>query len=189
MEKERSLIIAILSFIFAGIAYIVKDGIVGYIFVTLGLIIFVIFSIIYCKYLKDRAMQSNKDIIKNEDNHNIKNDIESTQITEIALLNEQDTPITYWGIYGKSSMVIGRDNGENNVDINLLNTTYASTIDVEHAVLNYSGGNWYIEDNCSKNGVGVIKKDGKEYKLNNAKPCLVEKGDIICISMERLKLC
>lgn len=97
-------------------------------------------------------------------------------------------PISYWQMYGKSSLVIGLDTGENKVDVNLLNTTYASIIDIEHAVLNYSGGNWYIEDNNSKNGISVKKSDGKKYRINNEKPCFVEKGDIIYISMAKLKL-
>lgn len=113
----------------------------------------------------------------------------SDQITELALLNDDLKPIAFWGMYGKASLVLGLDVGENQVDVNLLNSTYASTIDVEHAVLNYAGNNWYIEDLGSANGTSVQKRDGKKYKLTIGKPCLLEKGDIIYISLTKLKLC
>lgn len=109
------------------------------------------------------------------------------QITELALLNDEDKPIAFWGMYGKSSLVLGLDIGENKVDINLLNSTY--TLDVENAVLNYSGDKWYVEDNGSQNGTAIQKQDGKKYMLTASKPCLVEKGDIIYIGMTKLKLC
>ena len=111
------------------------------------------------------------------------------QITELALLNDEQQPIAFWEMYGKISLVLGLDIGENKVDVNLLNSTYSSTIDIEHAVLNYSGDKWYIEDLGSKNGTSIIKSDGKEYKITTNKPCLLEKNDIICISLTKLKLC
>lgn len=110
-------------------------------------------------------------------------------ITELALLNDDDKQIAFWEMYGKASLVIGLDVGENKVDVNLINSTYASTIDIEHAVMNYSGNKWYLEDLGSENGVSVVKSDGKKYKITAMKPCLVEKGDIIYISLTKLKLC
>lgn len=111
------------------------------------------------------------------------------QITELALLNDENQSVAFWGMYGKSSLVLGVDVGENKVDVNLLNSTYGSTIDVEHAVLNYSGDRWYIEDNGSKNGTAIQKQDGKKYMLTAGKPCRVEKGDILYIGMTRLQVC
>ena len=119
----------------------------------------------------------------------LQNNLLSDQITELALLNDENKHITYFSMHGKSSLVLGLDIGENMVDVNLLNSTYASTIDVEHAVLNYSGDKWYIEDLGSQNGTSIVKSDGKQYKLTTYKPCLVEKGDIIYISLTKLKLC
>lgn len=118
----------------------------------------------------------------------VKMDIISENITELVLLNDIDEPIGHWEMYGKISLVIGIDTGENNVNVNLMNTIYASMIEKEHAVLNYSSGKWYIEDLASQNGVALIKSDGKKYKLTSLKPCLVEKGDIIFIGLTRLKL-
>lgn len=42
---------------------------------------------------------------------------------------------------------------------------------VEHAVLNFFNGAWYIEDISSKNGVSIRKSDGKKYKISYGKPC------------------
>lgn len=113
----------------------------------------------------------------------------SDQITELALLNDEHEKIAFWGMYGKSSLVLGLDIGENKVDVNLLNSTYASTVDVEHAVLNYAENKWYIEDLGSENGTSIVKSDGKQYKLTIGKPCLVEKGDILYISLTKLQIC
>lgn len=109
-------------------------------------------------------------------------------LTELVLLSEDDKKLARWNIYGKNGLVIGRDIGENQVTINLEDTTYASMIDREHAVLNYSGDSWYIEDISEKNGVSVQKKDGRKYKLSYGKPCRLEGGDIIYIAMTRLQI-
>lgn len=110
-------------------------------------------------------------------------------ITELALLNDEGQAIAFWDMYGKSSLVIGLDTGENHVDVNLIHTLYASMLEVEHAVLNYSGGKWYVEDLGSQNGISILKSDGRLYKLTAAKPCLVEQGDVLCLSLTKLKLC
>ncbi len=108
--------------------------------------------------------------------------------TELVLLSEEGERIAAWNIYGKNGVVIGRDTGENHVDVNLDQTAYAGMIDVEHAVLNYSGDDWYIEDISSKNGVSVLKRDGKKYRIAYGKPCKTERGDIIYIGLTRLRL-
>lgn len=110
-------------------------------------------------------------------------------ITELILLNENDTELAHWDLYGKNGIVIGRDVGENYVTVNLSEATYASMIEVEHAVLNYSENDWYIEDISTKNGVSVQKSDGKKYKLAPLQPCKLEKGDIIYIALTRLLIC
>lgn len=108
--------------------------------------------------------------------------------TELALLNEEGGDIALWDIYGKNGIVIGRDVGENQVTVNLDHTEYASMIDVEHAVLNYTKDTWYVEDISSKNGVSVQKSDGRKYKLTYGKPCRLEQGDILFIGLARLLL-
>lgn len=111
-----------------------------------------------------------------------------TALTELVLLGEENDRLASWNIYGKNGLVIGRDVGENSVSVNLENSTYASMIDVEHAVLNYSGDGWYIEDISEKNGVSIQKQDGRKYKLTYGKPCKLEKGDIIYIALARLQI-
>lgn len=109
--------------------------------------------------------------------------------TEVVLLSEEDRPMASWPLYGKVSMVIGRDVGENQVNINLSASTYASMIEVEHAVLNYSSESWYVEDLASKNGVSVKKyADGRKYKLAANQPCKLDSGDIIYIGLTRLMI-
>jgi len=111
----------------------------------------------------------------------------AAKVTEVQLLNEEDQTLATWPLYGKISMVIGRDVGENQVDINLSSSTYASMVDAEHAVLNYTAGSWYVEDLASKNGVSVqSSKDGRKYKLAPDQPCRLDAGDIIYIGLARL---
>lgn len=109
-------------------------------------------------------------------------------LTELVLLGEENDRLASWNIYGKNGIVIGRDVGENQVSVDLDGSVYASMIDVEHAVLNYSGDNWYIEDISEKNGVSIQKQDGRKYKLSYGKPCRLEKGDVICIALAKLQI-
>jgi len=114
---------------------------------------------------------------------------ESGLVTEIALLSEEDTELYIWDIYGKTAVVIGRDVKENQVDIDLNASPYASMVEIEHAVMNFSSGNWYIEDLGSKNGIRIKKAaDDKVYQLSADTPCRVERGDILYIGLNRLVL-
>ena len=111
----------------------------------------------------------------------------AAKVTEVLLLNEEDQTLANSSLYGKVCMVIGRDAGENQVDINLVSSAYASMVDVEHAVLNYTGGSWYVEDLASINGVSVQSgKDGRKYKLAPDQPCKLDAGDILYIGLARL---
>lgn len=114
---------------------------------------------------------------------------DSELITEIVLLSEEDTELLTWDLYGKTAMVIGRDVKENQVDIDLGRSPYASMVEIEHAVLNFSGGNWYVEDLGSSNGISVKKEeDGRTYKLSSDTPCRLERGDCLYIGLNRLIL-
>ena len=114
---------------------------------------------------------------------------DSDEITQITLLNEKGQGVTSWELYGRTSAVIGKDLGNNFVDIDLSKSPYAAMIDVEHAVLNYAGGNWYVEDLNSENGISVKKFDKAErYKLSVSQPCKLDFGDIIFVGMCQLKL-
>lgn len=115
--------------------------------------------------------------------------IGSNNISQISLLNKKGEPVNSWELYGRTSAVIGKDIGENKVDIDLSDNPYSSMIDVEHAVLNYADGNWYIEDLGSQNGLS-IKKLGQSgvYKLSSLQPCKLDCGDIIFIGVCQLRL-
>lgn len=113
----------------------------------------------------------------------------SEQITEIVLLSEEDTELMAWDMYGKTALLIGRDVRENQVDIDLGKSPYASMVEIEHAVLNYSSGNWYVEDLGSQNGISVKKAgDGKRYQLLADTPCRLDQGDCLFIGINRLLL-
>ncbi len=110
-------------------------------------------------------------------------------ITQITLLNESGDGIFSWELYGKTSAVIGKDVGENLVDIDLSRSPYAAMIDIQHAILNYADGNWYIEDLGSANDISVKKFDDNEiYRLSASEPCKLDFGDVIFIGMCQLKL-
>ena len=114
---------------------------------------------------------------------------EDEAVSKIPLLNKYGNPVNSWELYGKMSAVIGKDIGENHVDIDLSKNPYSSMIDVEHAFLNYANGKWYIEDLDSRNGIS-IKKFGQDnvYKLSSQQPCKLDFGDVIFIGMCQLKI-
>lgn len=116
-------------------------------------------------------------------------DTGKTEISEILLLGEDNNITDTWDIYRKTSIVFGRDEGENQVDISLKNTDYAGTVDGEHAVMNYSSGSWYIEDLDSENGTRIQRNgEDKPYRVSSREPCRVEKGDIIYLGLAPLKI-
>ena len=111
-------------------------------------------------------------------------------ISEILLLGEEGNAAAAWDIYGKTSIVFGKDERENQVDVNLKNTDYAGTIDGEHAVMNYCDGSWYIEDLDSVNGTRLQRGgEGRKYRVSSREPCKVEKNDIIYLGLAPIKIC
>lgn len=117
-----------------------------------------------------------------------KRDANGRGIQELLLLDEEGNEISAWHIGGKTSLLIGRDEHKENVDINLQNTEYGGMVDRQHAVLNYAAGQWYIEDLGSRNGVRIQDaKDGKLYQVSKEHPCRINAGDIIFIGNTRLR--
>ncbi len=178
MKKAINWLIAILSAMIAIILILETECSLIWILVVAA------FSLLHIIW----ALRKNQNEEKSEDLQTNTPLLPYTAITEVVLLGEDNNRLASWNIYGKNGIVIGRDVGENNVSINLDNSTYASMIDIEHAVLNYSGDNWYIEDISDKNGVSIQKQDGRKYKLTYGKPCKLEKGDIIYIALTRLQI-
>ncbi len=111
------------------------------------------------------------------------------EISEILLLGEENNITAVWDIYGKTSIVFGKEERENQIDVNLKNTDYAGTIDGEHAVMNYSNGCWYIEDLESENGTRIQRGgEGEKYRVSSREPCKVEKNDIIYLGLAPIKI-
>lgn len=154
------------------------DGDLRWWLAALGCAMILIFLILAIREKPSVPLQASAPILNNPP---------AAKVTEVLLLNEEDQTLAVWPLYGKVSMVIGRDVKENQVDINLISSTYASMVDIEHAVLNYTGGSWYVEDLASRNGVSVqSSKDGRKYKLAPDQPCKLDAGDIIYIGLARL---
>ena len=122
----------------------------------------------------------------NENFFNAKN---SKAIRRIFLIDKNENEIKSWELYGKISMIIGKDIGENSVDIDLSISSYSATVDIEHAILNYADGNWYIEDLDSRNGLAVKKiGENKFYRLSGTEPYKLDFGDIIFVGNCQLKV-
>lgn len=109
-------------------------------------------------------------------------------IQQLILLDEEGNRLSAWHIGGKVSVLIGRDTKKESVDINLQNTEYGGLVDCQHAVLNYAGGQWYVEDLGSTNGIRIEKKeDGKLYQVSGEHLCRLNTGDILHIANTRLQ--
>lgn len=182
MKKKINLMIALLSFLLSVILVLRRNFEQEWVWL-LGALAFGLIHLYWALTKRPESVSEHRYI-----SPNAAEQPPQTALTELALLSEDDDYLATWNIYGKNGIVIGRDIGENQVTVDLNETTYASMIDVEHAVLNYSGEDWYIEDISERNGVSVQKRDGRKYKLSYGKPCKLERGDIIFIALTRLQI-
>lgn len=108
-------------------------------------------------------------------------------IRELILLDEDEKPIKAWDLAGKVSLLIGRDNPQEPVDVDLEECEYSALIDEQHAVLNYCMDTWYVEDLHSRNGIRVRKiDDGLCYRIMPDRPCRLSPGDLIFIARTKL---
>lgn len=110
-------------------------------------------------------------------------------INTIELVNEDNEVIKQWSIQDKIAFIIGKNNENNEVYIDLSKSIYSTFVEENHAVLNYAAGMWYIEDLSRESGVCIQKiDDGKKYRIVKNTPCSLKKGDIIFISKVKLLL-
>lgn len=115
------------------------------------------------------------------------NDANRNSVRELILLDENDKPIKSWDLAGRVSLLIGRDNLEEPVDVDLEECEYSALIDYQHAVLNYCMDAWFVEDLNSQNGIRVRKiDDGLCYKIMKNRPCRLMPGDILYIANTKL---
>lgn len=106
---------------------------------------------------------------------------------ELILLDEDEKPIKAWDLAGRVSLLIGRDNPQEPVDVDLEECEYSALIDEQHAVLNYCMDSWYVEDLNSGNGIRVRKiSDGLCYRVMKNRPCRLEAGDLLYIANTKM---
>jgi hypothetical protein len=117
------------------------------------------------------------------------NNTTSSNLTKVVLIDDDGSTIKTWNIKGKVSLLIGKNSNENEVDIDLSETTYSSLVSRQHAVMNFSNNCWYIEDIGSSNGTGLKKEnDDFKLKLEAGKPYELSVGDTVYIANTKLIL-
>lgn len=110
-----------------------------------------------------------------------------SEIKQLILVDEDGNYKREWNINGKTSLLIGKNTKNNEVDIDLASTDYSYLISKQHAVLNFASNNWYVEDIGSSNGVGIKKlNDNVKRKLFRDVPYKLDSGDIIYIANTQL---
>lgn len=109
-------------------------------------------------------------------------------LQRLILLDAQGKPVKSWNLDGKTALIIGKAGQDQELDVDLSDCEYSSFIDFQHAVLNFSIDQWYVEDLESHNGVKVKKvEDGECYRVLN-RPCKVTAGDVLYIANTKLLL-
>ena len=114
--------------------------------------------------------------------------VQTHGVQKLVLLDGQDRPVKSWDMQGRISLIIGKSDQSQEPDIDLSDCEYSSFIDFQHAVLNFTLDQWYVEDLESQNGVKVKKvEDGECYRVIH-RPCKVAAGDILYIANTKLLL-
>ena len=108
-------------------------------------------------------------------------------IGKLILKGEDGKNLKVWDTGNKKSLLIGKSSPEAEVDIDLSDVEYASLISKQHAVLNCSGENWYVEDIGSTNGSGIKRRNERSrFRLEADKPYPIHSGDIIYIANTKI---
>lgn len=110
------------------------------------------------------------------------------RVTQLFLLNEEGGRIRAWNLEGETGMSIGKGMGghnENDVDIDLSGSPNAATVAGFHAVLNYAGGSWFVE-NLGPQGSALLRRGGREYRLAAGEPLQLRQEDILQLGLCRL---
>ncbi len=103
----------------------------------------------------------------------------------LVLLGEGQRAIREWDLLGHTSVLVGKESGEQQIDINLANTEYSSFVDDQHAMLNFTETGWYVEDLGSKNGTSLLRPgNDREQLLAPGVPCKILPGDVLCIASD-----
>ncbi|HHW35866.1 MAG TPA: FHA domain-containing protein [Bacillales bacterium] len=114
-------------------------------------------------------------------------EVADTVISKFVLIDESGEVVKEWPIKEETSLLIGKNSGHVEVDIDLSNTEYASLINYEHAVLNRVTDKWYIEDIDEIHSVGIKKANRHtKSKLTQRRPLQINAGDTIYIANTRI---
>ncbi|MEK3734047.1 MULTISPECIES: FHA domain-containing protein [unclassified Paenibacillus] len=112
---------------------------------------------------------------------------EPRDIVKLVQIDEDGEPVKEWYIMGQTSLLIGKSNPMQEVEIDLADSEYASLISSVHAVLNRVNQEWFIEDNDSASGTGVrAASRSTAMKLQSGEPCRINSGDLLYIANTRL---
>lgn len=134
---------------------------------------------IYIKATKDLVVATPAEMIREKDTH----------IRKVFLLNDEHQILKQWNIEGKAGLLIGKNTKEQRVDIDLSDTALAALVSNEHALLNYTNGNWFVEDFDSEQGTAVRKANQNELQyLNKSEPVQLEIGDYIYVGKTILQV-
>lgn len=102
---------------------------------------------------------------------------EPRDIVKLVQIDEDGEPVKEWYIMGQTSLLIGKSNPMQEVEIDLADSEYASLISSVHAVLNRVNQEWFIEDNDSASGTGVrAASRSTAMKLQSGEPCRINSG-------------
>jgi len=112
-----------------------------------------------------------------------------THIRKVHLLNEEHQVLKQWNIEGKAGLLIGKNTKDETVDIDLSDTALAALVSNEHALLNYTNGNWFVEDFDSEQGTAVRKAGQNDLRyLNKSEPVQLASGDYIYVGKTILQV-
>lgn len=110
-------------------------------------------------------------------------------VTKLCLLNDEHQVLKQWELAGRAGVVIGKNTEFNQVDIDLGDTALSALISEEHAVLNYTGNSWLVEDYDSEQGTAVQKfLDTDIHYLNKQERVKLDPGDMIYIGKSILQV-
>lgn len=134
------------------------------------------------KVLKDKK-EEYKSELENINKENI-----DMNINKIILKDEDGYDIKIWDISDKNSVLIGKKNEQNDVDVDFSSHEYSHLVSRQHGILNKVDKDWYYEDFNSKNGSGIEKRNGLKEKIKPMSSYKLEKGDILYIGIIKMLL-
>lgn len=180
MSVIDNLIWAAIGALFVVIAYMDTNKNTKIIYVAILIVFACIYMwFIYMKATRDLVVATPVEMIRENNIH----------IRKIILLNDEYQILKQWNIEGKAGLLIGKNTKEETVDIDLSDTALAALISNEHALLNYTNGNWFIEDFDSEQGTAVQKANKTELQyLTKSEPVQLEPGDFIYIGKTILQV-